>query len=125
VIVGLGIDLVETSRIARELRRQPWQAANGVFTAAEVGYCSAGRQPERRYAACFAAKEATLKALGTEVSDLGIFREVEVRFACGVERTIVLRNRLKAIAKELGARHINLSIAAARKVVGALVILES
>ena len=125
VIVGLGIDLVDTSRMAREFAHTPWQAGDGIFTAGEISYCNAGRQPEQRYAACFAAKEATLKALGTEVLDLGIFREVEVRFSSGVERTIVLHDRVEAIAKKLGARRLNLSIALATKSVGATVILES
>ena len=125
MIVGLGIDLVDTSRIARDLSRERWRTAHGIFTAAEIRHCSAGMQPERLYAACFAAKEATLKALGADVADLGIFREVEVRGGPGGECAIRLRKRLLAIARRSGTRSINLSVAVRKKNVVAMVILES
>lgn len=125
MIVGLGIDLVDTDRIARELGREQWQPANGIFSAAEIDYCRAGRQPERRHAACFAAKEATLKALGADIADLGIFREVEIRLDGEGGRAVLLRKRLRAMARKLGARHINLSVAVRAKNAFAMVILES
>lgn len=125
MIVGLGTDLIETSRVAGELARSRWRVCEGVFTAAEIACCNRSGKPEQRFAACFAAKEATLKALGMEVSDLGLFREAEIQSASGVEGTILLHERLKARAEDLGVRHINLSIALARRCVGAMVILES
>ena len=125
MIVGLGTDLVESNRVLRELAHGPWLAGDGVFTPEEIEYCSLGKQPGRRYAACFAAKEATLKALGTPVTDLGMFREVEVKPGGRTEHEIVLHNRLQAIASKLGAKRINLSIAATRRRVSAMVILES
>lgn len=125
MIVGLGIDLVESSRVGEELTRRRWEPDDGVFTPAEIAYCDGSKRPERRYAACFAAKEAALKALGTEVQDLGVFREVEVEFGSGTEHKIVLHDRQQATARQLGVRHINLSIAVARKHMGAMVVLES
>ena len=125
MIIGLGIDLVETKRVVRELGGGPWRPRDGVFTEAEISYCNRGRQPERRYAACFAAKEATLKALGADVADLGIFREAEVRLDGGGDCRVLLGNRLRAVAGKLGARHINLSVAVQKERVVAMVILES
>lgn len=125
MIVGLGIDLVESSRVGKDLARQHWAADDGVFTPAEIAYCSSGKHPERRYAVCFAAKEAALKALGAEVPDLGVFREVEVKLGSRTRYKIVLHDRLQATARRLGVRHINLSIAVAREHIGAMVILES
>jgi holo-[acyl-carrier protein] synthase len=125
MIVGLGIDLVDADRIARELDREQWQAANGIFTTAEIGYCKVASRPERRYAACFAAKEATLKALGTDIADLGIFREVEIRLDGEGDGAVLLRKRLRTMARKLGARHINLSVAVRAKSAVAMVILES
>lgn len=125
MIVGLGTDIVETSRVARELARGPWLDQDGVFTLAEIAHCSTARNPAQRYAACFAAKEATLKALGTEVEDLGHFREVEVGFDSSIERRITLHGRAQNLATKLGIRNLQLSIAVGRKSVGAVVILES
>lgn len=62
-IVGIGVDLVELSRMAIVLQRTPSFGAR-VFTESEHAYCVARRDPAERFAARFAAKEAVLKALG-------------------------------------------------------------
>jgi len=125
VIVGLGVDLLENSRIAQELARGDWRQENGVFTGEEIKRCSTGKNPALRYAACFAAKEATLKALGVGVSDLAMFREVEIGLDENGEYAVVLHDRLKSESEQLGVRHIRVSVAAAAKQTGAMVILES
>jgi holo-[acyl-carrier protein] synthase len=125
VIVGLGIDLIENGQVEQELARGEWVRENGIFSGEEIRYCSIGKKPALRYAACFAAKEATLKALGAGVEDLAIFREVEINVGTGSKHGIVLHHRLQADARRLGVRRINLSIAAAKRQTGAIVILES
>ncbi len=124
MILGLGIDFLETSRVERELARGEWLEQDGVFTPGEILDCSAARRPARRYAACFAAKEATLKALGIRVTDLALFREVEVGAGAGGGHRISLRDRLKAESERMGVRRISLAIAQAAGRTGATVILE-
>ena len=123
MIVGLGIDLVTNSRMERELAREEWLQGDGIFTSQEISRCSRNRRPALCYAACFAAKEATLKALGVEVADLGMMREVEVEL--GNWCAIVLHDRMKSESEQLGVRHIRLSIAPSKRQTGAMVILES
>jgi holo-[acyl-carrier protein] synthase len=123
MIVGLGIDLVANSRVERELAREEWLLDDGIFTSREISRCSRNRRPALCYAACFAAKEATLKALGVEVADLGMMREVEVEL--GDQCAIVLHDRMKKESEQLGVRHIRLSIAPSKRQTGAMVILES
>ncbi len=125
MILGLGIDCVELVRVTAELARGTWLAGDGVFTPDELAYCDCACQPELRFAACFAAKEATLKALATEVEDLGTFREVETNLGPGFKGGIVLRNRLQTKAEQLGVKQITLSIAPGRKLVAAIVLLQS
>lgn len=125
LIVGLGSDLVEIGQVRRELDRGAWRANDGVFTPAEIAWCGAGRRPELRFAACFAAKEAALKALGVAVRNLGEFRKVELSFARLREGEIILQGDLLAIATQLEARQIKVSIAHAKRIVGAMVILQS
>ena len=125
MIVGLGVDLLENSRVAQELARGDWRQENGVFTSEEIKRCSTGKNPALRYAACFAAKEATLKALGIGVSDLAMFREVAIALDENGEYAVVLHNRLKSESEQLGVRHIRVSVAAAAKQTGGMVILES
>jgi holo-[acyl-carrier protein] synthase len=65
VIVSIGIDIIEVTRIREVLLRTP-RFAERVFTAAERLYCdSRGAVSAQHYAARFAAKEAALKALQT------------------------------------------------------------
>lgn len=125
MILGLGIDLLDNRRVEQELLRGNWLLDDGIFTPEEISYCGSSKKPALRYAACFAAKEATLKALGVRVSDLAMFREVEVGRAINNEYKIVLHSRLKAEAEELGVRRINLALARSAKQTGAVVILEA
>lgn len=71
---GIGVDLLEISRLERALERHP-RLAERVFTSAELDYAGERRRPGRHLAARFAAKEATVKALGVGPLGLG---EVEV-----------------------------------------------
>ena len=67
---GVGIDIVDARRIEKSLRRRT-DFAEQVFSGQERQFCEAQRRPGQHYAACFAAKEAFLKAVG-----LGIFSGV-------------------------------------------------
>lgn len=125
VILGLGIDLLENSRVEQELSQGEWLQGDGIFTQAEIRYCNSAKRAALRYAACFAAKEATLKALGIGVRDLALFREVELGLGPDREYRIVLHDRLKAETVRLGIRHIRLSIARHSKQTAAVVILEA
>lgn len=125
MIVGLGVDLLENKRVEQELTRGDWRHGDGIFTREEMTRCNAGKNPALRYAACFAAKEATLKALRVEISDLGMFHEVEISLGITGAHAVVLHDRLQSVSEALGVRHIRVSTAAAAKQTGAMVILES
>ena len=125
VILGIGTDLIEHVRVQRELEQSSWADNDGIFSAQEIARCRPSKRPAARYAACFAVKEATLKALGLEVGDLGMFREVELKEGGKGEHGVLLHGRVKAKSELLGVRRVSVSIAAARKLTGAMVVLES
>jgi holo-[acyl-carrier protein] synthase len=62
-IVGLGVDICEIARIERALARHPTMRER-VFTPEEIAYCDGKARPAESYAGRFAAREATIKALG-------------------------------------------------------------
>jgi holo-[acyl-carrier protein] synthase len=62
-IVGLGVDISEIARMERALARHPTMRER-VFTAEEIAYCDSKARPAESYAGRFAAREATIKALG-------------------------------------------------------------
>lgn len=63
MIIGIGIDLIETARIAEKLGRSRGFKEK-VFSPAEIAYCERMAEPMQHFAGRFAAKEALLKALG-------------------------------------------------------------
>jgi len=59
----VGVDLVEIARVRDLARRNP-RFLTRVFSAAEIAYCKAKKNPWPHFAVRFAAKEAVYKALG-------------------------------------------------------------
>jgi holo-[acyl-carrier protein] synthase len=97
-LIGIGVDAVEVTRLRELLARRPSMAGR-LFTEGELAYCTRASDPIPRFATRFAAKEATMKALGV---GLGAFRfsEVEVvRVGLGPPRLL-----LHAAAADLAAR---------------------
>jgi len=62
-ILGLGVDICEIARMERALARHP-RMRDRVFTPEEISYCDRKARPAESYAGRFAAREATIKALG-------------------------------------------------------------
>ncbi len=109
-VKGLGVDLVEVGRIRRAVERWNERFLRRVFTIEELNYCLKRRDPIPHLAARFAAKEASLKALGTGLS-MGVrWRELEVRRKPGQPPVLVLSGRSQAIGLAKGATQVLLSL---------------
>jgi holo-[acyl-carrier protein] synthase len=109
-IVGIGIDLVQIPRIRRLLERWQDRFLARVFTPDEIAYALGRHNPAEHLAARFAAKEATLKALGTGLS-MGVrWREMEVRRARGQRPTLVLTGRTAELGAARGVRALHVSL---------------
>ncbi|HEY6867260.1 MAG TPA: holo-ACP synthase [Candidatus Eisenbacteria bacterium] len=124
-IAGVGVDLFEIARLARELERDGDGFVRQVFRPAEAAYCRAMRHPARHLAARFAAKEAVFKALGLARVDLAAWREVEIRSRADGSRRVVLHGRLGRLAARRGVRRAWVSMTHTRTLAAASVILES
>jgi holo-[acyl-carrier protein] synthase len=77
-IIGLGLDTTDIDRIADTIDRYGERFLRRVFTDGEISYCVRRRVPAIHFAGRFAAKEATMKALGTGRSQGVLWRDVEV-----------------------------------------------
>ena len=76
MIVGLGTDIIEISRVHKALENTRF--AERVFTEREREYCnSRGAQRDASYAVRFAGKEAVLKAFGTGLRH-GSLQDIEI-----------------------------------------------
>ena len=110
VIVSIGIDIIEVQRIRETVGRTP-RFVERVFTDLERKYCeSRGAAAAQHYAARFAAKEATLKALGTGWSGGISWRDIEVSSRTSGAPFIVLSGVTLKLFQELGATKIHLSM---------------
>lgn len=107
--VGLGVDLVEISRMRKILQRTP-SFAERVFSEEERAYCDKGADRAAHYATRFAAKEAVVKALGTGFAcGIGV-RDIEVVRANSGKPEVKLYGRAAEIAADLGIREIPISL---------------
>jgi holo-[acyl-carrier protein] synthase len=117
-VTGVGIDLIEVERLERALERRPRLAAR-LFTAAELAQAGSRLRPGRHLAARFAAKEATIKALGVEVPA----REIEVEGGGRGAPGLRLHGRAAAIASERGLE-LGVSLTHSQEMAAAVVVAE-
>ena len=109
-VKGIGVDLALVPRVRQIVERWDERFLRRVFTDDEIAYCRRRRDPIPHFAARFAAKEATLKALGTGMRMGVSWREMEVQRERGEAPTMVLSGRCRAIALAKGAREVLLSL---------------
>ena len=77
-IIGIGLDATDIPRIAATYAKYGDRFLRRVFTDGEIAYCTRRRDPVPHLAGRFAAKEATMKALGTGHSRGVLWKDVEV-----------------------------------------------
>jgi holo-[acyl-carrier protein] synthase len=110
-IIGHGIDIVETARVAKMIEDHEERFLRRCFTEGEQVYAAAN--PARRaehLAGRFAAKEAILKVLGTGWSNGIAWTDAEVVREVSGKPTVVLHGRCAEVAAELGIAGWHLSI---------------
>ena len=101
-IQGIGIDIIEVERIKRLSLKWGNRFEHRVYTPRELEYC--GSTPTRygRLAARFAAKEATLKALGTGLTVGMNWQDVEICADSVGKPSIILHGKVRERASEIG-----------------------
>lgn len=124
---GTGVDLAEVARVraAVEHPRTGARFLDRVFTAGERRYAeSRGRGSFESLAARFAAKEATMKALGVGWGARASWREIEVVRAPGGRPELVLTGKAAATAAELGIARLHLALTHTAELALAQVVAE-
>jgi len=113
-IRGLGVDLCAIARLQRALVADETGVLTAVFTPAELAACRAGAATAARLAACFAAKEAVLKALAGCGGPETFWQDIEIR--TDDDRLHVnLGGRLAELAATHGIRQVLVSAARCRR----------
>ena len=119
-MLSTGVDIIEIPRIKKTLDRYGERFLKRIFTPDEIAYCR-GRSPN--LAGRFAAKEATMKALGTGVRGVG-WKDIEVIRAESGAPSVKLHGRAKARAEMLQVSELSLSISHSREFAVAFVVAQ-
>jgi holo-[acyl-carrier protein] synthase len=106
MILKTGIDIIEIARVQAVLDRHGDRFLVRVFTEKEIKEC---RGRVDALAVCFAAKEATSKALGTGIGPIS-WREVEILHRSSGEPYIILHGNANRIADRLGLTQWSVSL---------------
>ena len=122
MIIGIGIDIVETERLVRALAA-PGQFQDRVFTAGELAACADRGDRIQALAARFAAKEACLKALGAGILEGGL-QHVEVVSTARGAPHLRLTGTLAERARRRGVCHAHVSLTHEPGFAAAVVLLE-
>lgn len=110
ILIGIGADVIEVSRIRGVFERQGERFLARVFTDEEREYCFRMAHPHKHLAARFAAKEAVSKCFTTGIgAELG-WRSVSVFHGSRNEPLVRLDEKGEALLKAVGATHIQLTL---------------
>ena len=104
-VLETGIDIVEIQRVATLVRRYGERFRARVYTDREWGDCDGKMES---LAARFAAKEATIKALGSREAPL---HQIEIVRPSDSRPRIRLRGRAAEVARSQGVRELSVSLA--------------
>ena len=78
MVIGIGIDIIEISRIKESIDKYGERFLEKIFTVKEIEYCEGKANKYQHYAARFSAKEAVAKALSTGWNNDFSWQNIEV-----------------------------------------------
>ena len=120
MICGIGIDLVENSRLERIIEKWGLKFLNRIYSAGEIQYCGKHMQSSTHYGARFAAKESFLKALGIGIG-MGVnLKDIEVVRDKNGKPALALCGEAKAQIEKRKITKIHLSLTHTKKYATAL-----
>ena len=122
-VIGIGLDLVEVSRIRDLLERHGDRFKDRTFTTGEIAYCDKCADSAMHYAARFAAKEAGAKALGTGFADGVSWQDIEVTRSANGAPALVFHGGAATLAKNKGVTSALVSLTHTKDTAAAQVVL--
>ena len=124
MIIGVGIDNVQSKRMKELMLKWADRVEDRVFDEEELKYSKSKGKPHLHLAARFAAKEALFKAMGKGLSEGMTWTDVTVINDEYGKPNIHLKRKAKEICKEMEVRTIHVSLSHTDECAMAVVILE-
>jgi len=125
MVVGIGIDIVQSGRIEKAIKKWEKRFLNRIFTPLEQEYCLHHKSPHLFFGGRFAVKEAMFKAIGTGWRGGVQWKEVEVRNLSTGQPVVSVSGKIKALLMEKKVEWIHVSITHDTDYSVGQVILES
>ncbi|YCM44938.1 holo-ACP synthase [Verrucomicrobiaceae bacterium 227] len=113
-LIGIGIDVVEVSRVKSSLDEFGERFVTRIFTESEREYCARQKRPELHFAARFAAKEAIAKAFGTGIGKEIGWLDMEICRRESGEPMVELSGGGAEYAKDRGVLQVMVSLTHAK-----------
>lgn len=107
MIYGIGCDLIEIKRIEKAIKSEHFYER--VFSLDEQHELSTKNNPPESVAACFAAKEAFSKAIGTGISGFSL-NEISLLHHKNGKPFLVLSGKAKIVADNLSIKQFHVSV---------------
>lgn len=123
-ILGMGIDIVEMSRVAKLFEKYPQKFPERILTDSELIELKQQSEPVLFLAKRFAAKEAASKALGTGFSKGVSFQDFEVQHDTNGRPELLIEGAASQMILDLGVHRIHVSISDEKNYAIANVIIE-
>jgi holo-[acyl-carrier protein] synthase len=124
MILGIGIDIVEVSRVASSHEKFGGRFLNRLLLADEIAYCLRHKNPAPFIAARFAAKEAIAKAFGTGIGAQLGWQDMEITRQESGEPFVILHGRGKKLFEARSAKKLLISLSHAENYAAATAVLE-
>lgn len=125
MIKGIGIDIVSLPSVKSILETRNKESLNEIFTELEINLCRNSPNTLERFATRFAAKEATMKALGLGWEREGLdWTDIEVISDDKDRPSLNLIGKARKRAAELGVKQTWISLSHEENFAIALVLLE-
>ena len=125
MILGLGIDIIEVTRVQSSVERFGDRFLNRVLLPDEIAYCADQKVSGPFVAVRFAAKEAISKAFGTGIGAQLGWHDMEVRRKESGEPFVVLHGKGQELFTRRGAKQLLISLSHAQNYASAVAVLES
>ncbi|AHF15870.1 holo-ACP synthase [Niabella soli] len=123
MITGIGLDVIETERIAEKIQKEQG-FRELIFAPEEVDYCEPKTHKYEHYAARFAAKEAFFKALGTGWTTGTAFNEIIVLGDENGKPELKLTGQTAATLQYLSLDKVKISLSHLKNIAAAVVVIE-
>ena len=124
MILGMGVDIIEVTRVAASVERFGDRFLKRILHPDEIAYCRSHKSPAPFIAARFAANEAISKAFGTGIGAKLGWHDMEVKRKETGEPFVILHGKGQKLLQERGGRVVLISLSHTQTYASAVAILE-